>query len=290
MRNRSSSTSSSDARCFAPVAEEELVTRDTVPNAVWGCVIVRSRSARLPGKSMVEIAGIPALVHLLRRVRQIPGLAGFVLCTTVDAEDDAIADVAKREGVPVHRGPVLDVLGRVLGALEGRNADVALRITGDDILVDPDYAATAIRHHLSTNSEYTDLKKLPSGTEIEVFDVALLRALWNSARDRDGTEYLTTYVTANRDQFRTTSCPVDARHARDWRLTLDTPEDLAVVKALLEAMRDKGKALDYRLDDIVEFFEKNPTILALNASVRQRSTPVEVNVTLDWPRMAGRAA
>lgn len=272
------------------IAEEGLVTRDAVPNAVWGCVIARSRSARLPGKVLTDIAGMPALVHLLRRVRQIPDLAGVVLCTTVEAEDDAIAETGKREGVPVHRGPVLDVLGRVLGALEGRNADVALRITGDDILVDPDYAARAIRYHLATNAEYTDLKKLPSGTEIEVFDVALLRALWNSARDRDGTEYLTTYVTANHDQFRLASCPVDARHAQDWRLTLDTPEDLAVIKALLEAMRDKGRALDYRLEDIVAFFEQHPDILALNAGVRQRATPIEVNVTLDWPRMAGRAA
>ena len=136
-------------RLLRAIGEEGLVTRDAVPNAVWGCVIARSRSARLPDKVLTEIAGMPALVHLLRRVRQIPGLAGVVLCTTVEAEDDAIAATGKREGVPVHRGPVLDVLGRVLGALEGREADVALRITGDDILVDPDYVAAAIGHHLA---------------------------------------------------------------------------------------------------------------------------------------------
>ncbi len=269
------------------VAEEEIVTRDMVPNAVWGCVIARSKSARLPGKALIDIAGMPALVHLLRRARQIPDLAGIILCTTVEPEDDAIAETGKREGVPVFRGPVLDVLGRVLGAVADREADVVLRITGDDILVEPDYAARAIQHHLATNSEYTDLKKLPSGTELEVFDVALLRALWNSARDRDGTEYLTTYVTANRDQFRLASCPVDPAHARDWRLTLDMPEDLAVITALLEAMRDKGKGIDYRMDDIVEFFENRADVLAMNATVRQRATPIEVNVLLDWSCMNG---
>jgi len=271
------------------LTEEELINRNMVANTVWACVIARMRSVRLPGKALIDVAGMPAIVHLLRRVRQIPGLSGLVLCTTIAPEDDAIAVTGEQEGIPVHRGPVLDVLGRMLGALEVRNADVALRITGDDILIDPDYAAAAIRHHLEHNAEYTDLKQLPSGTEIEVFDVDLLHTLWNSVRDRNGTEYLTTYVTANRDQFRTATCPVAPQHARAWRLTLDTPEDLAVIRALLEAMRKKGKALDYRLDDIVDFLERNPGILALNSNVRQRVAPAEVSVDLDWSRMGGFA-
>jgi spore coat polysaccharide biosynthesis protein SpsF (cytidylyltransferase family) len=256
---------------------------------VWACIVARLRSARLPGKALIEIAGLPAIAHLLRRVAQIPGLAGAVLCTTTAEEDEAIAALGARENVRVHRGPVLDVLGRMIGALEGCAADVVLRITGDDILVDPDYAAAAVRHHLACNAEYTDLKALPSGTEVEVFDRALLERLWSAARFREGTEYLTSYVTAQRDQFRTASAPVAARHARDWRLTLDTDEDLAVLRALLEAMQAAGKALDYRMDDIVGFFDAHPEVLALNAAVRQRATPIEVSVELDWARMGARA-
>lgn len=268
-----------------PISEEEPIDRGAVPNRVFACIVARMKSKRLPAKAMLEIAGIPALSHLLRRVRQMTCLSGLVLCTTVDPEDDAIAELGMREGVDVFRGPILDVLGRMLGAIEGRNADVVLRITGDDILVDPDYADRAVAFHLTHNLEYTDLKKLPSGTEIEVFDAALLRDLWHRAHDRDGTEYLTTYVVQNRDQFRTGSCPVAPEHARDWRLTLDTPEDLAVISALLAAMLAKGKPLNYRLDDIVEFFSANPDVLECNNMVRQRSMPVDVTASLEWGRV-----
>ncbi len=271
------------------VGEETPLTRADVPVAVWGCVVARMRSARLPGKALIDMAGVPALAHLLRRVKQIPGLAGIALCTTTEADDDPIAAIGAAEGVYTYRGPVLDVLGRMLGAVEGKGADIVLRITGDDILLDPDYAAEAIAHHRAHNAEYTDLKALPSGTELEVFDAALLRALWASARDRDGTEYLTTYVTASRDQFRTASCPVASRHAQDWRLTLDTPEDLQVIRALLEAMRAAGKPLDYRMDDVADFFERHPGALAANAMVRQRATPIDVHVDLDWSKMAASA-
>jgi spore coat polysaccharide biosynthesis protein SpsF (cytidylyltransferase family) len=78
---------------------------------------------------------------------------------------------------------------------------------------------------------------------------------------------------------------VDECHARPWRLTLDTPEDYRVICNLLEAMRDKGKKLDYRLDDIVEFFQKNPLVLDLNSAVRQRQAPLKVNTEIEWRRL-----
>ena len=109
--------------------------------------------------------------------------------------------------------------------------------------------------------------------------------MWTAAHDSSGTEYLTTYITDHRDQFRTASVPVDERHARRWRLTLDTPEDYRVISALLDGMRARGKALTYRLDDIVEFFEANPHLLEINAQVRQRATPITVHTDLNWKRL-----
>ena len=110
----------------------------------------------------------------------------------------------------------------------------------------------------------------------------LLQTISLSARNLAGTEYLTTYVIDNQEQFRTTKAIVNPSHARDWRLTLDTPEDLEVINTLLTALHDKGKGLDYRLDDIVEFIESNPDILRINANIRQCQTPAEVDVSLNW--------
>lgn len=268
------------------IAEEEPLTRADVENTVWASIVARSASARLPGKAVMDMAGMPALAHLFARIRQAESVDHIVFCTTVEADDDHLAELAKDCGIAVHRGSVEDVLGRQLGAFEGHEVDLVLRITGDDILVDPEQLDLTVGHHLKMNAEYTDAKRLPSGTEVEVFDTSLLRMIHAGALDPDGTEYLTTYIVDNADQIRMASYPAEPRHDRDWRLTLDTPEDLKVIRRLLEGMAAAGKPLDYRLDDIVDFMEANPEVPEINAGVRQRQTPPEVDTRIDWKRFA----
>jgi len=266
---------------------EHRLTRTDVACRVWALPVARSASSRLPGKALLDVAGMPALGHMFERLKRIEMIDRIVFCTTDLDEDDVLADLAQQYFIPCHRGPVDDVLARILGAMTDGDADVVLRVTGDDILIDRDYVARAVAHHLQTNAEYTDLKALPSGTEVEVFDADLLRDIGRMRSDGDGTEYLTNYVTENSDQFRIAQAPVDPRHVRDWRLTLDTSEDYVVICKLLEAMRAGGKALEYDMDDIVEFFEAHPEILEINAGVRQRQKPICVETRLDWDRLAG---
>ncbi len=266
-------------------APEDALTRLDVETSVWALVVARMRSARLPGKALVDVGGMPALQHLFERLRQARRVNHIVLCTTTESEDEPLVRLAERCGVACFRGPVEDVLGRMVGAIDGRRVDLALRVTGDDILIAPEYVDRAVEHVLRTGAQYADLKQLPSGTEVEVFDAALLRDIWRAACDPGGTEYLTTYVVRHADQFTAVSVPVDERHARRWRLTLDTPDDLAAIRALLEGMRARGKPLDYRMDDVVDFLESHPDVLALNTSQRQRATPPEVNTDLSWPRL-----
>ena len=208
----------------------------------------------------------------------------IVFCTTTDTEDDALCALAVDARIDVYRGASDDVLSRMVGAMGSERVDVVLRVTGDDILVDPDYVERAVQHHLASNAEYTDLKDLPSGTEVEIFDGALLRELLEAAEDSSGTEYLTNYIMDNKAHFRCNSLPVPDRHAHNWRLTLDTPEDLDVIKGLLEHMAALDKATTYRLDDIVDYFTQYPERLEVNAGVRQRSKPITVETAMRWSR------
>lgn len=271
------------------IGEEQVIRRSDVRNIAWAIVVARSRSVRLPGKALLEVVGMPALEHLFSRLKQAKSIDRILLCTTSLEEDAPLAQLANASEIPVHRGQVEDVLGRMLGGLDGHNVDVVIRVTGDDILVDPDYIDRGLQYHLDTNLEYSDLKALPSGTEVEFFDVRLLRLIHQFAKDPSGTEYLTYYVTRQGDQFRIGQVPVDEHHAHPWRLTLDTPEDYMVICSLLEAMRDKGRSLDYRLDDIVEFFQKHPHILNINSAVSQRQAPPKVNADIQWHGLLDRS-
>ncbi len=266
------------------VPEDARVSRTMVETTVWALPVARSKSSRLPGKALIGIAGRPALAHLFERLKQCAMVDRVVFCTTTDTDDDALCALAVDAGIDVHRGASDDVLSRMVGAMGSERVDVVLRVTGDDILMDPDYVERGVKHHLASNAEYTDLKALPSGTEVEVFDGALLRELLEAARDSSGTEYLTNYITENKSHFRCSSLPVANRHAHDWRLTLDTPEDLDLINGLLEHMAAVGKATTYRLDDIVDYFTRYPERLEVNAGVRQRAKPITVETAMRWNR------
>lgn len=269
---------------------EQPLSRADVKQTAAAAVPARMSSSRMPGKALADAAGRPAVLHLLERLKRAQTLDDIVLCTTTLAEDDAVADLAAEAGVRLHRGPVEDVLGRVLGAFKDRDVDVIVRVTGDDILVDPDYLDAAVRHHLCSNAEHTLVHDLPSGVEAEIFDADMLRRIHAYAADPDGTEYLTWYVTRNGDQFRRAELPVPKHHARDWRLTIDTPEDHQVVSAFLQDMADKGKALDYTMDDITAFFEARPELLKTNTQATNRSRPAAVDTSLNWGASARELA
>ena len=272
-------------RLVHDVADEQPLTRRDLEFKATALVVARSRSQRLPGKATLDVAGVPALEHLFHRIKQAALVHDVVFCTTTDPDDEHLADLAEKNGLATYRGAIDNVLQRMLGALRDRPCDLVLRVTGDDILVDPEYADRAIQWHLSTNSEYSDLKGLPSGTEVEVFDRDLLERIYDLARDSEGTEYLTWYVTHQSDQFRISKVPVDPSHQKPWRLTMDTPEDYEVIGALLQTMAQNGKKFDYRMDDLVEFFAEHPEMLEINKPRHAGRGIDDVCTQLDWGRL-----
>jgi spore coat polysaccharide biosynthesis protein SpsF (cytidylyltransferase family) len=269
-----------------PIEAGTVMTAADVRQRVVALVVARMDSVRLPQKALIDVAGMPALAHLFSRLRLASRVDAAILCTTREPADDVLAEAARGWGVRVYRGASDNVLERMLGALNEHPADLALRVTGDDILVDPHYVDATVRHHLQTSSEYTSAKKLPSGTEVEVFNVGTLTDLYRLSRDSAGTEYLTAYIADHHDQFRCAELPVAAAHARPYRLTLDTEDDLEVIRRLLAGMADLGRPVQYTLDDIVAFMEANPELRQLNATATRSQLPASVTTAFAWNRLA----
>ena len=152
----------------------------------------------------------------------------------------------------------------MLKSTKKTNPDVMIRITGDDVLIDIDYMEKAIDYHLSNNLDYTDHKKLPSGTETEVFNRKILNFINENAEDNSGTEYLTYYIKDNEQYFRTGSAAVEKKHQKNIRLTIDNLKDYKFVKPFLKKMQIKNKLLTYNIDDIISFYKRKTNSQKIN--------------------------
>jgi len=103
---------------------------------VVGVIPARWASTRLPGKSLVEIAGKPLVLHVLDRVRLARRLDEVVVAT----DDERIRSVVEAAGgkAVMTRADHPSGTDRVAEAVAGNAAAVIINIQGDEPLVDPD--------------------------------------------------------------------------------------------------------------------------------------------------------
>lgn len=229
----------------------------------------RMTSTRLPGKILIEVGGKPLLDHHLERL----AAAGLevVVATTVNATDDAVAEAARDRGLRVFRGSEDDVLSRYAGAISEFELDTVVRVTSDCPLLDGSLVAEGIRRF--TEAGDPDLyvantlsRTYPRGFDFEVFSAAALLEADRDATEPAHREHVTPYLYQNvTGRTRTLNLPWHQDRSA-YRVTLDTADDLEVIRQLIE---DHGAHL---LDcaGIIDVLDAHPDLAAINAHVEQK--------------------
>lgn len=237
---------------------------------VTAVVQARSGSTRLPGKVLRSLGGRPVLSWVLRAAREAACFEGLVVATTSLPEDDAVARLAEEAGAGVVRGPVDDVLDRYLLALDAHPADAVVRLTADCPLLDPALLRTVVAAWRAAPdaADYvatTLHRTLPRGLDVELLTAEALRRAGREARAHDRV-HVTSYVWGHPELFRLSGIVV-APAAADLRITLDTPEDAALLDGLVAAVGDRPPA--WR--ELVGLLRARPDLVALNAAVQQKA-------------------
>jgi len=230
----------------------------------------RMGSTRLPGKVLMDLEGRTILDRVVTRVRRAKSLADVVVATTDLPEDDAIVDECNRLGVRFYRGSSDDVLDRYYRAAAAAEAEGIVRITSDCPLIDPEiidnllwYIANAppVDYH----SNILDYRTFPRGLDVEYMSWSTLETAWKEAIDPAEREHVTLYIYRRPEQFRLSGMRNDD-DLSDHRWTVDTPEDLELVRKIYHALgRD-----DFNLDDVLGVLELHPEWSAINAHIEQK--------------------
>lgn len=199
----------------------------------------RMTSSRLPGKVMRPVLGEPMMGRQIERLRRSRLIGKLVVATSTDPSDDVVADYCATLDVPVHRGPLQDVLGRYAGALAAFGpADHVVRLTADCPLADWNIIDQCIELHLSSGADYTSNtvdRTYAKGLDVEVCRAELLAKIAGLTDDPYDREHVTPYFYRNPDRFRIAQLVQDAQDA-ELRWTVDTPEDFAFTTAVYEAL------------------------------------------------------
>jgi len=228
----------------------------------------RTGSTRLPGKVLEDLGGHPVLEWVVRAARSASQVDTVIVATSTAPGDDAVVDLADSLGVAVVRGSEEDVLSRFVVALDAYPADALVRLTADCPLLDPSLIdAVAGAWAASPSHDYVStvlVRCLPRGMDVELVTARALRAVDGMAVGHDRV-HVTSALYADPTAYRLLGLCVTPA-ADDLRVTLDTAEDLALLRALVAELPDAPPLWT----DVVATLRARPDLVAINSAVRQK--------------------
>ena len=221
-------------------------------------------STRLPGKVLMEVIGKPLLYYQLERIKKISQIKQIIIATTVNKEDDPIAELCEKDSILYFRGSEDDVLERYYLSASQFQADPIIRLTADCPLLDPDILKKLIHTYKNGNYDYVHTGlTYAEGLDCEIFSFRVLEVAYKKARLKSEREHVLLYLHNNKSDFNIFSMENSTDESK-YRLTVDEPEDYEVVKILIENLYNK-KRFDSKI--IKEFLDDHPEVFKINSNI-----------------------
>jgi spore coat polysaccharide biosynthesis protein SpsF len=224
-------------------------------------VQARTNSSRLPGKVLEPLAGAPAILRMMERVARVKRADSIVVATSDQPSDDALVGVCRANDIPVSRGPLNDVLARIVKAVPA-DAGVVVRLTGDCPLVDPalvDYHIDVFMREQPWAEYVTNavVRTQPDGLDIEVVSRELLVRADRYAVAEYDREHVLPWV-----RRRARLVPVTQEtDLSALRWTLDTPADYRAIAAIYEHLYPERP--QFSSDDVYNLLVRHPELIHL---------------------------
>jgi spore coat polysaccharide biosynthesis protein SpsF len=230
----------------------------------------RMSSTRLPGKVLKPLLGQPMVLRQIERLQRAERIDRLVVATSTEASDDQLAAVLTGADVPVFRGALDNVLARFIGALNAHPADHVVRLTADCPLIDPHVVDAAIALHLAEAADYTSNTAqtfaFPKGLDVEIVSAAALRHAAAAAATAEEREHVTWGFWTQPDKWKIAWLHSPGSDDGDIRWTVDTPDDLAFVTQVYEALYPAAPA--FTSQDIRDLIAARPDLAHLGGHRR----------------------
>ncbi|NLM05916.1 MAG: NTP transferase domain-containing protein [Tissierellia bacterium] len=237
------------------------------------CIVqARMGSERLPSKVMKDIDGKPMVQRVLERISKAKYIDEVVLATSINKENNLMADFIQKKGFPVFRGSEDDVMSRYLEAAKEHKADIIIRVTGDCPLIDPVISDNIISYYLMNNYDYVNLNvpnTMIRGFDTEVFSLDVLERAYTEAKKENNPksfEHVTYFIYTHPKLFKLSTVRGEEIYHKPYRLCVDTKEDFEVISIIYDHFKGKN----FSSKDIISFLDSNPEIANINSEIKQR--------------------
>ena len=225
-------------------------------NKVAAIVQARMGSTRLPGKSLMLLAGTPLVGRVIERIRSAAKIDKLILAIPDNIENDPLETLGKSYGVQIFRGSEIDLVDRYYNAAKNLSCKYVVRIPADNPVPQGSEIDRIIDHHLSLNRPgfSSNLAEIygsgyPDGIGAEIFDFELLEEISADFSDSKKREHihLNFFDYATQKAVDENWCPISTVHC---------PSDFARPDIILDV--NTQIQFEYMANLYKELYPSNP--------------------------------
>ncbi|MEK9568704.1 MAG: glycosyltransferase family protein [Alphaproteobacteria bacterium] len=230
---------------------------------------VRTNSCRLPKKALLPLGDTSVIGFQIGRLYSCKGIGELVVATTTKESDDVLAQHLKSLGVRVFRGSEKDVLNRFYQCAKLYDAEIVVRLTGDDPFKDPSVVMSCLK--LMQNDRRLDYASntmtptYPEGIDVEVISMSALSVANAEAELVSDREHVTPFIWRNKERFKTK----DLKSSPDlskYRLTVDYQCDYEVAKKIAANFSPRT---NFSYLEIIRYLETDKSLQDLNGFIKR---------------------
>jgi len=195
----------------------------------------RLNSTRFPGKVLADLCGVPVLKRVIDQVR-VAEMVDQIVVATLDSVIHERCEEWNCRSFWWYAGDDSDVLRRFVDVGRAYDADIIVRVCGDNPLVDPDYIDNLVDN--AGRADYCGYRysdgawaiTKPSGYVAEVVRLDTLEKLDSMLSPADPQrEHVTQGIYTRPEMFRCVGVDTIERESA----AIDTPEDLERVAEMI---------------------------------------------------------
>ncbi len=224
-------------------------------------ITARLKSTRLPKKIILKLNGREVIRHMIDRLKLSNILNNIIICTSNNAQDKPLIEIAKEENIDYFLGDEDDVIFRLYNAAKEFKLDYVLNVTADCPLVAIEFIDKIIKKYKESHADLITCFNLPHGFYLNGLKIDAMGKVCEIKKSKE-TEVWGGYFT-DTGLFNVVDLDIPKKYIRkEYRLTLDYPDDLKFFKEIFNHFKKNT----YKVPtlEIIEYLDKNPQIADIN--------------------------
>jgi spore coat polysaccharide biosynthesis protein SpsF len=240
-------------------------------NKIVAIIQARMQSTRLPGKVLMPMpftSDTSILGQILNQLKKSKFNPIVIVATSISKADDEIVNFCAANSILVYRGDEDNVHSRFFEILQNSEYKTAIRVTGDNPIIDFESLDFILHNHIEFKSDYSYTSDLPVGMNFEVFDVNAFIRMSALDLSNDDKEHVTLKFKSD-DSFSKKILYINSGIQHKIRVTIDYPSDYLMLSFLFDIAKQNHIEPGIKLIEFV--LKEYPWVFQVNESNFQKN-------------------